>query len=72
LEVGDNKTKVFHAFTTFWKNNNTIWEIIGEDKTTLSLFGDKVEAGAKYFENFFKALPDNPIQEILGVVQKFS
>jgi hypothetical protein len=38
---------------------------------SLSSFGDKEKAGAKYFENIFKAPPSCPIQEILGVVQKF-
>jgi hypothetical protein len=68
---GDNNTKIFHAFSNFRRNLNTIWNIKKEDETVLSSFKEKAEVGVTYFKNLFTDPVGCPIQEILKVVGKF-
>jgi hypothetical protein len=67
----DNNTKFFHHYENFRKNLNTIWDIKVEDRTSVSSFKEKVEAGVRHFQNIFSSQAGFPIQEILEVVGKF-
>jgi hypothetical protein len=72
LAAGNNNTKFFHNFANHMKNYNTIWEIIDDEGNMFSSFVDKVEVGAKHFENLFKSPSGCLIHDILEVLNKFS
>jgi hypothetical protein len=55
IQTGDQKTKFFHQFSSYRRNQKHVWEII-DDIGTLQTGHVELEAEAmNYYKNFFKA-----------------